>query len=292
MTGRNKFLVFLRGLFPLKLQLKIEYRIKCKRKLLFNNPKRLTEKMQLYKYKYRNELMVLCADKARVPNYVKEKRLGDILVPNIGVYNKVEDIDFDSLPNSFIIKSNTGSGNNLIVKNKSELNIKETKKILKKWLIWNKWQHGTEWVYKKIKPQIIIEELLPFDSNNDLPDYKFFCFNGKVEFGYIMIDYTIDQSKGKMNFYNRSFEKIPVRRTDFPNFEEVSKEKPIGWERMIEYAEVLSKDFPHVRVDFYNINGKIYFGELTFFTHGGYFTFEPDEYDFIFGDFFDINIFK
>lgn len=289
MSERNKFLVFMRGLFPLKQQLKIEYRIKCKNKLNLKNPKRLTEKYQAYKYEYRDDLMVYCADKSTAPIYVKEKGLDHIIIKNIGIFDNVDDINFETLPNSFIIKSNTGSGNNIVVKNSKEINNVEITKKMKKWLKWRKRQFGTEWVYKKIKPKIIIEELLPYDENDDLPDFKFFCFNGKVEFMYTMIDYTADQSKGKLNFYDKHFNKLPFGRADFPQFQETKMKKPENFDKMVEYAEILSKDFPHVRVDFYNINGKIYFGELTFFTLGGYMKFNPDKYDFLLGELFELN---
>lgn len=284
---KNKTLKYFRGLLPVKWQLKIEYRLKCKKKLNLKNPKSFSEKIQLYKYKYRNPLLVKCADKSTAPDYVREKGLDHILVKNYGIFDNVEDINFDLLPNSFIIKSNRGFGNNIIVEDKNLLNIKKTKKQLKKWLKHSKRLFGTEWAYTEIKPRIVIERLLPFDKNNDLPDLKFFCFDGEVKFMYIMKDYVYDHTKGKLNFYDRDFNKLPFGRNDFPQFPEEELKKPKNWDLMVEYAEILAKDFPHVRVDFYNIDGDIYFGELTFYTKGGYLIFDPVEYDEIIGEYFN-----
>jgi len=289
MDKRNKLLIFLRSFFPTKLQIKIEYRIKCKRKLNLKNPSRLSEKLQLYKLNYRNPLMVTCADKIEVLNYIDKKGLMDLIVPKYGIYYSYEEIKFDELPKSFVIKSNHGSGHNIIVDDKDKLDHRLLRKTLNKWLNYNTRLYGTEWVYKKIKPGILIEKKLPLDKNGDLPDYKFFCFNGRVEFLYIMKDTTGNPIQKKLNFYDRDFNLLPFERMDYPGFNNKSIGKPSNFDQMIKYAEELSKDFPHVRVDFYNVDGKIFFGELTFFTSGGYLNFNRDSYDEVLGKLFNLN---
>ena len=271
---------------PDKIMIKMQYKIKTGRKLDLKNPKRFTEKLQWYKLYYRDPLMKKCADKYEVRDYVKSKGLENILNELYGVYDKPEEIDFDKLPNKFVLKTTDGSGgNNIIVcEDKQKMNIKKTIKQIKEWQKNNiKKPAGREWCYEGLKSRIICEKVLPRDNRNDLPDYKFFCFNGKVEFLYVMIDYTDNHSNGKMGFYDRNFKKLPFNRNDFKKID-FNIKKPINFEKMINYAEILSKDFPHVRVDFYNINGNIVFGELTFYNTSGYVSFTPDEYDYKIGE--------
>ena len=144
---------------------------------------------------------------------------------------------------------------------------------------------GREWVYDDVKPKIISEKLLEADESGDLPDYKFFCFNGKVVCSYMMENYTVNHNNGVMGFFDRDFNLLDVHRVDFAQMKK-QPEKPLNYEKMVEYAEILSAPFPHVRVDFYNIAGKIVFGELTFFNASGYSLFEPDNFDFELGDSF------
>src|SRR5690606_5437831 len=138
-------------------------------------------------------------------------------------------------------------------------------KKIKSWMNQKYTSVGREWSYYNIKPRIIVEKLLQRDRNNDLPDYKFFCFDGEVYCLYTMIDYVDNHANGKLGFYNSEFEKLPYRRLDFGEITE-DIDKPKNFEEMIEIARILSKDFPHVRVDLYNIDGKIVFGELTFYN--------------------------
>ncbi|WP_434167458.1 ATP-grasp fold amidoligase family protein [Peribacillus frigoritolerans] len=268
---------------PEKTMIKLIYLIKTGRKPNLNQPKRYTEKLQWYKLNYRDPLMTKCADKFEVRNYVKSKGYESILNQLYGVYDNVEEINFNSLPNSFAIKANNGSGTNIFVNDKSEVDIEEIKKQLVIWLRPKKKSVYKEWCYYNIKPKIVIEKLIERDLNNDLPDYKFFCFNGKVYCLYTMIDYTDNHDNGKLGFYDSNFNKLPYRRSDYGEIKS-HIQKPKNFEKMVEIAEKLSEDFPHVRVDFYNVNGKIIFGELTFYNAGGYTTFVPDEFDFILGD--------
>jgi len=276
---------------PDKLMIQMQYKIKTGRRLNLKEPKRYTEKLQWYKLYYRNPIMVQCADKYSVRDYVKSKGLEHILNDLYGVYEDESQIQFDKLPSTFVLKTtNGGGGNNIIICDDiNKLDKEKSLKLLHEWLKPKGKAGGREWVYYNSKPRIIVEKMLPRNKNNDLPDYKFFCFNGKAYCLYTMIDYTDDHNNGKLGFYDLKFNKLPYRRLDFKPIEQ-ELEKPQNFDKMVEIAEILSKDFPHVRVDLYNIDGKIIFGELTFFNASGYVQFEPDEFDFILGEQFVLPI--
>jgi len=269
---------------PDKEMIKLQYRIKVGKKLNLKNPQRYTEKLQWYKLYYRDPLMVKCVDKYHVREYIESMGLGNILNDLYNVYDNECEINFNELPEQFVLKTtNGGGGNNIIIcNNKNSFDEEKCRKQLHNWLIPKKKSSGREWVYENIKPRIIAERLLPRDSNNDLPDYKFFCFDGKVFCLYTMIDYTDNHENGKLGFFDTDFNQLPYRRLDFKPIDR-KLEKPVNFRKMIDIAETLSKPFPHVRVDLYNINGQIVFGELTFFNASGYTRFEPDEFDFILG---------
>ncbi len=274
---------------PDSIMLRIQYRIKMGFWPDFTHPKRFTEKLQLYKMKYRNPVMHQCVDKYEVRKYVEDKGLGHILNKLYGAYETPDEISLESLPNQFVMKTTTGSGgqNVIIVKDKSNIEIEELRGKLRKW---NSSKNlgalaGREWAYKECKPRIIIEELLEDAEKLDsLVDYKFFCFNGEPKFLYVITD----RKPGEYAFlgvYDIDFNKIPVYRSD-ERRQEYAVIRPNHFDEMLEAARILSRDFPHVRVDLYNVNGKIYFGELTFYDGSGYFQYDPDGFDFHVGSFF------
>lgn len=267
---------------PDKLMIKMQYRIKTGRSLNLDNPQRYTEKIQWYKLYYRDLLMTRCSDKYQVRSYVEEKGLGEYLTKLYGVYEKTEDIDFSKLPDSFAIKYTNGSGANYFVHDKKKEDLDKLREIANKWLKKRKANYGREWSYYNVTPRIIIEELLERDENNDIPDYKFFCFNGKVKYLYVMVDYVDNHENGRCSFFTPEWEQLPYKRSEYKAINRKIP-KPKNFDKMIEIAEILSEDFPHVRVDLYNIKGRIVFGELTFYTASGYTVFYPDEFDFILG---------
>lgn len=271
---------------PDKPMIMLQYWIKTGRKLNLKDPKRFTEKLQWYKLYYRNPLMTQCVDKYEVRDYVVSKGYKDILVPLYGVYENVEEIDFDLLPNKFVLKTTNGSHTNLFCEDKKKLNLKDTKVVLHDWLTKRTSKAGREWPYYGVKPRIICEKYLEKDKNNDLVDYKFICFNGKVSCLFINAERFSDENM-KFGIYSRDFQHMPYKRKGLRDTDSLV-EKPINYEKMLEIAEVLSRDFPHVRVDLYNIDGKIYFGEMTFFHGSGYIDFEPDEFDFLLGEKFNL----
>lgn len=274
---------------PDKLMIKLQYYIKMKKKLDLKKPKTFNEKIQWYKLYYRNPLMTQCADKYRVREYVSSKGLDEILIPLCGVYTDAEDINFNQLPEKFVLKTNNGSGTNLLCENKASLNVKEAKDTVNNWLHKRTAKAGREWAYYNIKTKIICEEYLEANAVEGLIDYKFYCFNGKPEF----IKVATDSSTGEPGngIFNMEFKKLPYNRKGAKELTSIIN-KPKNYERMIEITKKLSEDFPHVRVDLYNIDGKIYFGELTFYDNSGYQIFEPSEFDDILGGFFQIEKMK
>lgn len=276
------FILKLLDFFPDKLMIFLQYKISTGRWLKLNKPIRFTEKIQWYKLYYRKEVVTQCSDKFGVREFVSSKGFSDILVPLYGVYEDVEEIRFESLPSQFVLKTTNGSHTNILCSNKNKLNIESTKKTLKKWL--NTWtsKMGREWGYYNIKPRIICEKLLDKDDNNDLVDYKFFCFNGEPFCLYVIVDRLLEDGI-KLGIFDTEFNLLPYRRSDIRG---LTKDipKPKKFNHMLEIAKELSKDFPFVRVDLYNIDGNIYFGELTFYDGSGYKGYISDEFDFIMGD--------
>ena len=275
-------------LIPDKYMVLIQYKVATGNRLDLKNPKRYSEKIQWYKLYYRNPLMKQCADKNEVRKYIRDKGYEDIIVPQYGVYDNENDIIFEELPEKFVLKTTNGGGNNNIILclNKENLDIVKTRLLLRKWL--NAWsgKMGREWVYYDTETKIICEKYLETNGKTDLVDYKFVCFNGNVE--YIFVNSERQSETGiSFGIYNSKFEELPYRRKGLKNIQDHIV-KPDNFEKMIEIAQDLSKDFPHVRVDLYNIEGKIFFGELTFFHGSGYIKFDPDEFDFILGEKFNI----
>ena len=273
---------------PDKMMVKIQYRIKTGRKLDLKNPKRYTEKLQWYKIYYKNPIMHQCADKYEVRKYLESKGLKTILNELYGVYNSVDEIDFDTLPEKFVIKTTAGSGgqNVMICEDKSKLNIEETKKIINKWLKNNpKKSFGREWAYEGINNRIIIEKLLKSDDKG-LADYKFFCFDGKTQYIYVISQRKLGQ-QAILGIYDAEYNKIDAYRCDEQKQIEKYK-KPNNFELMKQYATILSRDFPHARIDFYECDNKIIFGEITFYDGSGYMKYEPDDFDFKLGEKFNI----
>ncbi|WP_322551820.1 ATP-grasp fold amidoligase family protein [Priestia megaterium] len=277
---RFKLLHYLRFI-PDSTMLKLQYKIKMGRKLNLKEPKRWTEQIQWYKVHYRTPLMTQCADKYEVRKYVKAKGLEHILNKLYATYNGADEVDLESLPSKFVMKTTNGSGTNILCTDKSLLDIDNVKSSAKKWLKRNNYSAGREWSYKNIVPKIIVEEYLEneSDSFDGISDYKFLCFNGEAK--YIIFD--VDRhTNHKRNIYDTNWNFINVS-TDHSNFGD-SVDKPAGLEEMLKIANILSEDFPFVRVDLYWVNGKVYFGELTFYPWTGYVQFEPDNFDYILGE--------
>ena len=270
--------------------LRFQYWIKTGRFPNFKNPRRFTEKLQWYKMYYRNPIMHRCVDKYKVRDYVAEKGLADILVKLLAKYDSVEQIEWSELPTSFVVKTTNGGGglNVVVCLDKEKLNIEEIKKSLRARKAKSRCG-GREWAYYGTEPGIIVEEALINRQNPEagVNDYKIFCYNGTPK--YVIVD--VDRYVGhKRNFYDVNWKRI-MMTSDCPAAD-VELERPKNFERMLEIARTLSEDFPYVRVDLYNVDGKIYFGELTFYPWSGYVQFEPDEMDFVLGEDFNLKKMK
>ena len=260
---------------------KTKYEKRMGLKLDLDNPKTFDDKIWWLKINYHNPLITMCSDKYWVRDYVKMCGFSDILIELYGVYDKFEDIDFEKLPNRFFIKTNHGSGTNIIYDKSKNFEFEKYRKIFNKSLNNNYYYVHREWGYKNIEPKIICEKVL-VEKNRKVPlDYKLFCFNGRVE--YVTVNLASSDENGnhmetvEKNFYDRNFNYIDVRFSD-DNFDPSLIQKPKNLDRMIEIAEKLSSPFPEVRVDLYNIDGKIYFGEMTFYHNGGYNESTPKDF--------------
>ena len=276
---------------PDNVMLHLQYRIKMGRSCNLKNPQRWTEKLQLYKMYYRNPVLGECVDKFKVRSYVESKGLKDNLVKIYGVWDKIEDIDFGQLPISFVLKTTDGGGgeNVMLIKDKNTINPERLSKSFHSWQSVKYTNAGREWAYTQIdKSRIIAEELLINKDNPEagIEDFKILCFSGVPKYIIVDKDRYIDHRR---NFYTTTWERIRVT-TDHEQFEDPYP-KPKNLEEMLRIASKLSEDFPFVRVDLYNIDGKIYFGELTFYPWTGYVQFTPDSFDFELGKLMDCSSF-
>lgn len=275
---------------PDSIMLSVQYRIKLNRKLHLKYPERWTEKLQVYKMYYRNPVLHQCVDKYEVRKYVESKGCADNLVKLYGVWDHASEIDFSKLPSSFVLKTTNGGGGEdvVLVRDKDKTDLVEKVKFLDAKRV-KEVNGGREWAYTGIKkPRIIAEELLVNTENPEagVEDFKILCFHGQPWYIIVDKDRYIDH---KRNFYTTSWERVSVT-TDHEQFE-TPYPKPKNFEEMMEVARKLSADFPFVRVDLYNIDGKIYFGELTFYPWTGYVQFTPDEFDFTLGKLMDCSSF-
>ena len=273
---------------PDKPMLRLQYRIKTGRPLDLKNPQRYSEKLQWYKLYYKDPLMIRCVDKYDVRAYVESKGLGHILNECYGVFDRVEDIDFDALPEQFVLKDTLGGGGNsvILMTNKAETDLEAVKAQLRKWVGENHRirSGGREWpYYSGKKHRILAERYIPSEeAAGGLIDYKFFCFDGRVEYVYGIADRTVGHGAA-LGIFDKDFNLLPYRRADERPLERLI-EKPRNFAVMAETAQTLAKDFPHARIDFYSQDNAVVFGEITFFDGSGYMRFEPDEFDLILGE--------
>lgn len=257
------------------------YKFTFGKKPNLENPKTFNEKLQWLKLYDKNPEYTKMVDKYEVRKYIKDTIGEEYLIPLIGVYSKFEEIDFNKLPNQFVIKCTHDSGSAVICKNKEKFNYKACRKKINKALKQNYFYAGREWPYKNVKPRIIIEEYINSKDKTELIDYKFMCFNGKVECSFVCLDRGSKEGL-KVDFYDLEWKKMPFER-HYPNSDR-EIEKPKNYDLMINLAERLAQKMNFVRVDFYEVDGKIYFGELTFFPGSGFEEFRPEKYDTILGE--------
>jgi|LSQX01.2.fsa_nt_gb hypothetical protein len=259
----NKFFV------PEEIFIKLQYKSRMGIKLNLDKPKTMNEKLQWLKLYDRNPLYQCLVDKYDVRSYIKENIGEQYLIPLIGVWDRFEDIDLSKLPNQFVLKTTHDSGGVVICTDKSDFNFEAAKKKLNKSLKNNYYYHGCEWPYKNIKPKIICEKYISDEVGSSMvTDYKFYCFDGNVD--SVML--CIDREKGdpKFYFFNKEWvlKRYNNRGKNAP--QDFTIPKPNRIDEMFALAEKLSKDIPFVRIDMYCSDGKIYFGEFTFYPSSGY----------------------
>lgn len=252
-----------------KLNTSVTYRIKFGRKLNLKNPQTLNEKILWLKFNtyWENPIVKCCADKWAVRGYLEEKGFGDVLTKLIAVYDHVEDIEWDDLPEQFAMKVNVGSGGNLIVSDKSTLDIEAAKKQLKIWMKKKYWLGWSEMQYKGVKPRILVEEYLGSEEGRRPEDYKFYCMNGEAKYVMVCKDRGVPGEKTKFFFMDRKWNVQPLSEEKFL-YPDREIEKPREIDACFDVASKLSEEFPFVRMDFYIVDHKIYFGEFTFTPAG------------------------
>lgn len=279
------FIVFLNNRNIIKLSderyLKIRFWCTFKKKLDLKNPKTFNEKLQWLKIYDRRELYTKLVDKYEVKKIVANVIGNEYVIPTYGVYDKFEDIDFNKLPNSFVIKcTHFGGGEGIfIVKNKNNMEKEKIRKNINKILRKSLFISGREWPYKNVVPRIIVEKYI-VDKNGVLNDFKLQTFNGKVAYSFVCTDRL--SKNVKFTFFDNKKNPIPVRQCGADNDFDNAK-LPENYETFVVLAEKLAQGIPEVRVDFYDVDGKIYFGELTLFDSAGFGKFSPDEWDYKFG---------
>lgn len=256
----------------------LEYKLKMKKKLNLDGPKRYNEKLQWLKLYDHNPQYTDLVDKYEVRKHV-EKLIGEeYLIPIYGIYDNYDEINFGKLPDQFVLKPTHTSGDVFICKDKTVINHAELKKELSEWLNKNYFDYHREWPYKNIKPRIICEKYMSEKGSDRIKDYKYFCFDGKAEMMFVASDRGTNT---KFDFYDRQFNHMNIEQ-HYPKSDKALS-KPNNYDEMVEISEKLSKGFPHVRIDLYSINDKIYFGEFTFYHFSGFEPFVPDSFDYELG---------
>lgn len=280
----GKVLKFIRNntarFVPDKLYLSILFRHRLGYNMDWDNPKTFNQKLQWLKLNDRRPEYTRMVDKYEAKKYVADIIGEEYVIPTIGVWNTVDEIDFDALPMQFVLKCTHDSGGIVVCKDKSRLDIAEAKKKLKKGLKTNFYWQSREYPYRGVKPRIIGEKYME-DNSGELRDYKFFCFDGEPKFMFVASD-RMKADDTKFDFFDMDYNHLPFTN-GHPNAA-IPPKKPETFEQMKLLAAKLSQGIPHVRVDFYDVEGHVYFGEMTFFHWSGMTPFEPDEWDYKFGE--------
>lgn len=265
--------------------LKIAYRIKMGKKLNLDSPVTFNEKLQWLKLYDRRPEYTTMVDKYEVKKWVSAKIGEEYIIPTLGVWDKFDDINFNKLPEQFVLKCTHDSGGLVICKDKSKFDQQKARKKIETCLKHNFFWGQREWPYKNVKPRIIAEPYMEDADTKDLRDYKIFTFNGQVKALFIATDRE-SKEETKFDFFDANFRHLAFTN-GHPNAN-VQPKKPKTFEKMKELAAQLSKGIPQVRVDFYEVNGKIYFGEMTFFHWSGMVPFNPEKWDRIFGEWIEL----
>lgn len=275
-------------LWPDKTYLRIVYYLRMGRPLNLKSPKTYTEKLNWLKVNDIHPEYSRLVDKYTVKEYVREKLGSDEnIIKTLGVWNSFDEIDFSKLPDKFVLKTNNGGGNTSVVicRDKSTFNTDEARRKLTIKSGAQNYLWSREYPYLGVEPCILAEEYIE-TANNELSDYKFFCFNGQPKFLFVGTERQKEGEDVKFDFFNTRYEHLPIKNGH--ENAHITPKKPDNFDKMLEIASKLSQNIPHVRVDLYNVNGKIYFGEFTFFHFAGFVPFEPSEWDKTFGGYLEL----
>lgn len=274
-----------RGCFswlPDKMFVKLLFRSQMGKWPNLKDPKTFSEKLQWIKLYDRNPEYTKMVDKYAVKDYVAGKIGSEYVIPTLGVWDRVEDIDFDTLPDQFVLKCTHDCGGIVICRDKTQQDIAAAKQQLQKCLKKDYYALNREWPYKNVKPRIIAEQYLEDPVYKELRDYKFFCFNGEVKAIVVGTERKRGNEKVRLDFFDAEYNHFDMCLLGY-HCADVPPEKPRCFEQMKVLASQLAQGIPEVRVDFYEVDGNIYFGELTFFSAGGIIPFDPECWDEIFG---------
>lgn len=283
----RRFFIKFSKFIPSKLYLRAVYRLKMGEKLHLRFPKTFNEKLQWLKLYNQKPEYTTMVDKYAVKEYVGNIIGKEHIIPTIGVWNSVEEIEWEKLPDQFVLKTTHGGGGGGVVvcKDKANLDIGRVKKVLQHSMNTDIYWTTREWPYKNVPKRIIAEQFLVDESGIELKDYKFFCFNGEVKCFKIDFDRFIEH---RANYYNREAKILLFgEQCCLPDFTK-EFDKPKNFEQMLEIVETLAHDIPFVRIDLYNIDGRIYFGEITFFPAAGTGKFTPEEWDYKLGEWLEL----
>lgn len=275
-----QFLVWLDKINVLRLSdknyISILYKTVFKQKINLDNPKTFNEKLQWLKLNDRKDVYTMMVDKYKAKEYVSKIIGKEYIINTLGVYDSFDSIDFEKLPNQFVMKCTHDSGGLVIVKDKNKLNIKEARKKITKSLKNNYYLLGREWPYKNVEPKIIVEEYMEDYKYNELRDYKVYAFNGKCD--YVMLCFDRFNDGPKFIYFDKDWNMKKEFSNDGMKYGDVIKiDKPKNLNKMFEFSKILSENIPFVRVDFYEVNGNLYFGELTFYPSSGLDNSRPKE---------------
>ncbi|MEG2050942.1 MAG: ATP-grasp fold amidoligase family protein [Oscillospiraceae bacterium] len=275
------------NLLPDSIYLKLLYYRMIGKKLNLNNPQTFNEKLQWLKLHDRDPQHTIMADKFAVREFIKNTIGEEYLIPLIGVWDNFDDIDFDKLPNEFVLKPNHTSGDIFICENKSQINIEELRHQVEAWMKREYFWVNREWPYKNIKPLIIAEKYMKSKLDHDIKDYKIMVFNGEAKCAFVCSNRS---RKNGLNvtFFDMEWNVMPFER-HYPK-DKNKIQKPENFKKMIELAEFLSKDNIFSRIDFYEIDNQLYFGEITFYPGSGFEEFSPSEYDLLLGSWISLPI--
>ena len=274
-------------MLPDKPYLKIKYYLCCKERLSFNNPKTYNAKLQWLKIYDRNPDYVPLVDKYEVKRIVGEKIGDEHIIKTYGVWDSFDEINFDGLPDQFVLKCTHDSGSVSICKDKSSFDLDRARERIERALKFDVFKDGREWPYKNVKPRIIAEAYMEDTTVGELRDYKFFTFGGVPKYVHIVSNRQNPNEETYGDFFDMDYQHVEL--TIGHNNAPIPPEKPVNFDKMVEYAKLLSEGTKQLRVDFYEVDGQLYFGELTFFHDSGFGDIRPESWNKKLGELIDLS---